>query len=207
MELIQTFEDHEVRQLLMGEDDDLEAAFTLIDAHLRKRFVKGARERLPGLLPEDLADAWQETLKDLLESLRSWRFDADRELGPWLWTTFLRRAFDSVRRRESYASMMERAQNRLKLKAEEVVDLLDQMGEEDRACILDCVRQAVRDLPARQRTVLKAFVEHFPRSQDLDSLRVQVSQLTGRQETSHAVRRALQEAKRRVSDVLRFQSA
>jgi DNA-directed RNA polymerase specialized sigma24 family protein len=207
MELIQTFEDHEVRQLLMGEDDDLEAAFTLIDTHLRKRFVKGARQRLPGLLPEDLADAWQETLKDLLESLRAWRFDANRELGPWLWTTFLRRAFDSVRRRESYESMMERAQDRLKLKPHEVVELLDQMGEEDRAFILEGIRQAVRDLPDRQRTVLKVFVEHFPRSQDLDSLRERVAELTGRRETSHGVRRALQEAKRRISDVLRFQSA
>ena len=156
MELIQTFEDHEVRQLLMGEDDDLEAAFTLIDTHLRKRFVKGARERLPGLLPEDLADAWQETLKDLLESLRSWRFDANRELGPWLWTTFLRRAFDSVRRRESYESMMERAQDRLKLKPHEVVELLDQMGEEDRAFILEGIRQAVRDLRRDAGDVIEA---------------------------------------------------
>lgn len=203
MELIQTFEDHEVRQLLMGNDADLEAAFTLIDTHLRKRFVKGARERLPGLLPEDFADAWQETLKDLLESIRSWKFDASRELAPWLWTTFLRRAFDSVRRRESYENMMDR----LKLKPQEVVDLLDGMGEEDRAFILDRIRQAVRDLPIRQRTVLKVFLEHFPMSQDLDSLRERVSEQTGRRETSHAVRRALQEAKTRIADELKLQLA
>jgi hypothetical protein len=67
MELIQAFEDKEVRHLLLGGETDLETAFTQVDIHLRKRFVKGARDRLPGLQPEDLADAWQETLKDLLK--------------------------------------------------------------------------------------------------------------------------------------------
>lgn len=203
MELIQAFEDQEVRQLLMGEEDDLEAAFTQVDTHLRKRFVKGARERLPGLQPEDLADAWQETLKDLLQAVRSGRFDPDRELGPWLWTIFLRRAFDSVRRRESYESMMDRA--REFHRGADIGGFLDQMGEEERKELLGRVRLAVDALPDRQRTVLQVFVEHFPLTQDKDLLRERVSEVTGRLETPHAVRRALWEARRRVSDELKSQ--
>ncbi|MCI0658885.1 MAG: hypothetical protein L0170_17680, partial [Acidobacteria bacterium] len=112
-QLTQAFEDQAVRQLLQGDEPDLAEAFSQVDAHLRRRFVKGARDRLPGLRPEDLADAWQDTLRDLLRAVRVGAFDADRELAPWLWTIFIRRAFDSLRRKERYQGVLDKVRTRL----------------------------------------------------------------------------------------------
>lgn len=205
MELIQAFEDKEVRHLLLGGEADLETAFTQVDIHLRKRFVKGARDRLPGLRPEDLADAWQETLKDLLKAVQSGRFDPGPELVPWLWTTYLRRAFDSLRRRESYESMVDRV--RVHRPESIVSDFLSESAGGERQLLMDRVRQAMSTLPLRQRTVLQVFVDHFPLSQDKEVLRDRVSRVTGHEETPTAVRRALEEARRKIIDVLGTQQS
>jgi DNA-directed RNA polymerase specialized sigma24 family protein len=200
MELIQAFEDKEVRDLLLGGEADLETDFALVDTHLRKRFVKGARDRLPGLRPEDLADAWQETLKDLLKAVKSGRFDPDRELVPWLWTSYIRQAFDSVRGRESYESMVQRV--RMHHPGAAVPDIFAEHAGEERQLLMARVRQAMGTLPLRQRTVLQVFVDHFPVSQDKEVLRDRVSRVTGHQETPTAVRRALEEARRKLINVL-----
>jgi RNA polymerase sigma factor (sigma-70 family) len=199
-QLTQAFEDREVRQLLLGEESDLAEAFTQVDAHLRKRFVKGARERLPGLRPEDLADAWQDTLRDLLKAVRAGSFSADRELAPWLWTIFIRRAFDNLRRKERYQGMLERI--RARLDGTTVGDVFGTMEEEERSHVLMLIRQAVARLPARQQTVIQAFVDHFPASENKEALRERVSEITGREETRATVMRALGEARRKVGTLL-----
>ena len=201
MELAQAFADKEVRQLLVGEEADLAEAFTLVDAHLRKRFAKGARNRLPGIRPEDLADAWQETLRDLLKAVRTGGFDPDRELCPWLWTIFIRRVFDSIRRKDSYEGMLNRVKEQLSQTM--VGGRIGALGEDERTHLLDHVRQAVGTLPVRQRTVIQTFVDYFPATQDLDALRRLVSELTGLHETRAAVVRALQEARRKIAGLLK----
>jgi DNA-directed RNA polymerase specialized sigma24 family protein len=201
MQLTQAFEDREVRRQLLGEGEELEAAFAQVDAHLRSRFVKGARERLPGLAPEDLADAWQETLKELLQTVRTGRFDPDRELGPWLWTTFVRNAVDGVRRRERFEGMLVRARNRVDLLM--MGDILEEIDEEERKALLAEVRGAAGSLPARQRMVLRIFIDRYPATTDGGILREEVSRVTGREETPTSVRRALQEACRKVGAAVR----
>jgi RNA polymerase sigma factor (sigma-70 family) len=200
MELTQAFEDKEVRQLLNGGEADLAEAFARIDAFFRNRFVLGARKRLPRLPPEDLADAWQETLRDLLQSLRAGRFDPDRKLGPWLWTVFIRRAFDGLRRKNRHGAMLEQA--RRQLQGTETGAFLERLDEEERIHLLGLVRQAVGTLPARQRTVIQLFVEHFPATEDLELLRQRVSEATGVEETRAGVKRALEEARRKIAGLL-----
>ena len=202
MELTQAFEDKAVRELLLGEEAGQAEAFAQLDAHLRKRFVQGARGRLPGMPPEDLADAWQETLKDLLHAVRTRTLDPVRELCPWLWKVFIRRVFDGLRSRKRYEGLLQRVRGRL---AGTAGDVLGRMDEEDRAQLLQSIRRAVGGLPPRQRTVIEVFVDHYPETQDLEALRDRVSKVTGRQETHAAVSRALQEARRKVGDVLKNQ--
>jgi RNA polymerase sigma factor (sigma-70 family) len=201
-QLTQAYEDKEVRELLMGEESDMAEAFAQVDAHLRRRFVKGARDRLPGLRPEDLADAWQDTLRDLLRAVRTGEFDADRELAPWLWTIFIRRAFDRLRRSERYQSVLEKIRERLG--GTVVGDIFGYIEEEERTHLLMLVRQAVARLPARQQAVIQAFVDHFPATEDKDALRRHVSQVTGHEESRTAVVRALGEARRKVGTLLKI---
>jgi DNA-directed RNA polymerase specialized sigma24 family protein len=202
MELTQTFEDQEVRQLLVGGEADLALAFNEIDTHLRKRFVRGLRGRLRKLLrPEDLADAWQETLRDLLKAVRAGDIDPERELCPRLWTIFIRRAFDCLRRRDRYLGMLEGVKERLS--GTTAGDILARMDEEEQSHLLAQVRQAVGTLPLRQKTVIETFVDHFPATEDMEALRQRVSEETGREETRATVKRALQEARRKISDLLK----
>ena len=205
MQLTQAFQDKEIRRLLFGDGADLAEAFTQVDAYLRARFVKGARDRLPWLRPEDLADAWQETLKDLLEAVRVGAFDPDREFVPWLWTIFIRRIFDHLRRQRRYQAMLDGLRKRLIGSA--VGDLLARMDEEERRALLERVRTSVGTLPERQRIVVQTFVDHFPATEDMEALRQRVSEVTGGPETRAGVARALQEARRKVAGALRTESS
>lgn len=145
MQLTQALEDQELRRLLQGDENDLELAFTQVDAQLRRRFVRGARARLPGVPAEDLADAWQETLKTLLQAVRSGSFQATRELIPWLWTIFLRKALDGLRQRKRLVTLASRARGRaMGIEAGNAHAGLD---DEDRRARLARVQEAVDTLP------------------------------------------------------------
>lgn len=204
-QLTQAFEDQAVRQLLQGDEPDLAEAFSQVDAHLRRRFVKGARDRLPGLRPEDLADAWQDTLRDLLRAVRVGAFDADRELAPWLWTIFIRRAFDSLRRKERYQGVLDKVRTRLVGTA--VGDIFECMEDEERSHLLRMVREAVLRLPPRQQIVMNAFVEHFPATEDREALCRYVSAAVGHEESRTLVMRALGDARRKVGALLQIRRA
>lgn len=201
MELTQAFEDRDVRRLLIGgESDDLAEAFTQVETHLRNRFVRAARDRLPGILPEDLADSWQETVRDLLRSVRTRSFVPDRELGPWLWTVFLRRGIDTLRRRARYQEMLQRARERLD--GNIVGAVLQDMHEEERIRLLAQVRRVTETFPSRQRTVIQVFVDYFPATEDRKVLRERIAEVTGLNLTSIAVKRAFHEARRKIGNLL-----
>ena len=201
MQLTQAFEDRAVRQLLIGGESDQAEGFAQVDAHLRNRFVYGARGRLPGLRSEDLADAWQETLEALLKAVRAREFDPERELVPWLWTVFIRRALDGVRRKHAYQGMLARA--REQLGGAETQDLLGLIDEEERARVVALVQEAVSALPERQRIVHQVFLDHHPMTEDDEVLRQLVSDAAGRHVTRGAIRRALQEGRRKIGSLLR----
>lgn len=201
MELVQAFEEQEVRRLLTaGSDADLEEAFFQIDAHLRKRFAKGARDRIAGIGPQDLADAWQEALRDLLRTVRLGQYDAEREIAPWLWRIFIRRAFDQLRRKERYTQMLDGLRERLV--GTTVGDHLARIDQEDRRHLIERIRCSVGVLPDRERTVVQTFVDHFPASEDKEALRQQVSERTGLPETRQGVSRALEAARRKVAGAI-----
>lgn len=71
MELIAEREDEEIRRLLGGTESDMADGFGRLDTSYRERFWRIIRKRLPRLNPEEFADAWQDTLKGLLEALRA----------------------------------------------------------------------------------------------------------------------------------------
>lgn len=76
------------------------------------------------------------------------------------------------------------------------------MDEEERAHLLNQVHQAVGTLPPRQRTVIETFVDHFPETEDMKALRQRVSEATGCEESQGSVKRALEEARRKIGTLI-----
>jgi hypothetical protein len=64
------------------------------------------------------------------------------------------------------------------------------------------IRDAVSALPRKQRVVLQAFLDHYPETKDMEVLRQEVSRMTGVEETLAAVKRALQEGRNKVRQLL-----
>lgn len=199
--LTQAFDDVDVRRLLAGDESGISEAFERIEKTLRGKFMQGARERMPWLGAEDLADIWQDTLRDLLSAVRSRRVDLGRALRPWLWTVFQRRALDHVGLERRQRLMWERAKERLR--GTSVGALVESLSEEERSRLMERIRRAVDGLPERQKSVIRTFIERYPLLKTREDLRRAVSERTGKEETGASVRRALEEARRKVADVLR----
>jgi len=113
MALIAEGKDEEIRRLLVGNEEELARAFERLDTEYRPRFQGIARRRFPRLSADDFADAWQDALKDLLQTRRSGRLSVVRRVFAWLWTVFHRRlqdqAQESDKRRRSPDSLLRKA--------------------------------------------------------------------------------------------------
>lgn len=199
--LTQAFDDVDVRRLLAGDESGIAEAFQRIERTLRGKFMQGARDRMPWLGAEDLADIWQDTLRDLLSAIRGGRVDLGRALRPWLWTVFQRRALDHVGEERRQRLMWERAKERLR--GTSVGALVESLSAEERARVMGRIRRAVETLPERQKAVIQTFIERYPLLKTREDLRRALSERTGKEETGASVRRAMEEARRKVAEILR----
>jgi len=201
MEASGIFDDEAVRILLMGTEDEVAQGLTRIHQTLRGGVCGLVRQRFPGLSPEDLADLWAEVLTNLWDLVRGGTFDGDRELLPLVCELARRRAVDIVRRQgagERLVTAVGEALRATKTGAD-----WGGMPVEERAEVMEQIRAAVGTLPPKQRTVMEAFVDDYPDTADMQTLRMLVSERTGVQETLAAVKRALQEARAKVRGRLR----
>lgn len=176
---------------------ELERLLLRIEQRYRKRFASGVGNRLPGLRAEDLADAWQDTMRDLVRAYVSGTFDPGRDPGPWLWTTYRRRAIDRMRSRRRYRALLVRA-------GERQGDGAHRNGDDESIRdLLRRVRIEARRLPARQGLVFRLFLDGYPETESRELLRREVSDACGKSVSRTAVIRALGEARAKVAATLR----
>jgi DNA-directed RNA polymerase specialized sigma24 family protein len=195
------FPEQHVRGLLVGTDEEIGEALGLIDRHLRSRVCGWLRRRFPGLAPDDLASAWAETLVGIWEAARDRRFDPGRPLLPWLCHIAHARAVDHTRRATTRAEAL--AAVAVALRSSQAGQRWQLLDEAERAEVLQLIRDAIAQLPAQQQRVLDVFVAHYPETRSMKVLQREVSRVTGRAETLAAVKRALQEGRRKVRAFLR----
>jgi DNA-directed RNA polymerase specialized sigma24 family protein len=195
------FPEEDVRGLLAGTDEEIGRALALIDRHLRRRLCGWLRRRFPGLASDDLANAWAETLVGAWEAARARRFDPGRPLVPWLCHIANARAVDYTRRATTRAEAL--AAVAVALRASQAGRQWQLLGEGERAEVLQLIRAAIDQLPDQQRRVLDVFVAHYPETRSMTALQREVSRMSGRAETLAAVKRALQEGRRKVRAFLR----
>ena len=149
MALIAESEDLEIRRLLGGNEGELAQGFERLERTYGERFRQILRKRRPGLNPEDVADAWQDTLKDLLEALREGRLRLEAKLFPWLWTVLHRRIYDQAEGMEKRRRIREHVEERLR--GTRVGEAVEELGPARRSVLLARVREAVEGLSPTQR--------------------------------------------------------
>ena len=201
MTVTETAEDVEIRRMLSGDERDVAEAFDRLNRTFRDQILSDARLRFRGMNAEDAADAWQDTLKALLEALREGRLGLVRNLRPWLWTVFRRRTYDLMDRGRKRRLAWEGAKEQLQ--GTSVGALVDGLGPEDRARLLAQIRHGVESLPPRQRLVLETFIDEYPLLVNREALRRRVSERTGREVSGAAIGRAFGRARRKIAGLLK----
>lgn len=189
-------DEEEIRLLLLCGQADLHRGFELIDARWRKAISGRLRHWFPGLPAEDLPEIWQDTLLRLLHAVQSNDFDPDRPLEPYLWTVAKARATDRLRRqttRDEAIPGIAAGLQGCSLASITPAELTE---------LREFLRSSVAALPHKQRVVLQAWIDGYPDTTDMQLLRKEVSLVTGQEETLAAVKRALQEARRKTRDFL-----
>ena len=196
-----SFDEEQVRLLLIGTEEEIGQALSLIENHLRRRICVWLRKQQAWMSSEDLADAWQETLMGVCKAVRAKRFDANQPLIPWLLSIASARGIDQRRRKTSRKRALAAVGEALR--GTRVGRVWEVRLAEERNEILACVRAEILRLPEKQRRVMQVFDEGYPDTKDMQVLRVEVSKVSGQEETLASVKRALQEARRKVRDCLK----
>ena len=194
-----------IATLLGGNPKEQEEAIRLIDGQLRNVVVAKIRRTAPGLLPEEVVDAYQETLLGIWQSARSGCFDARRPLLPLLLTIAQRKAVDGLRHRSSadvaYDGMFDAIEERFSgSRVGEAWKIV--AANEDGRRMMMMIRDTVASLPERQHLVASTVIDFFPHTPSCEAVRDRIKQITGMALTVIAVKRAWQEARKKIREKL-----
>jgi DNA-directed RNA polymerase specialized sigma24 family protein len=196
-----SFDPEQVGRLLAGNEKEISRALELVDEHLRGRLYGWLYKRFPGLAPDDLANAWGDTLLAVHRAARAGRYDPGRPLLPWLCKIARARAVDGTRRETRRAGAAAAA-------AYDLARLLQGrhcggLTPAERHELLRLIHEAIDALPDVQQKVWRAFVTYYPESADRRALRRAVALMTCHVLTPATVKRALQEGRGKVRAFLR----
>lgn len=198
---LEVFDEERVRILLIGSEEEIEQALRLIDEQFRRLICACLRsQRLAAWMSsEDLADTWQDTLLGVFNAAKERRFDPDRPLFPWIFSIAKKRAIDGYRRK----TIQEKAVLAVgdALKATRAGGVWLRLRDPERKEILAEVRKEIVSLPEKQRIVFQAFIDCYPETANMETLRLRVSEITRQEETLASVKRALQEGRRKVKEI------
>ena len=197
-----TFDEEEVCLLLAGDKAELARGLRLVDLEYRLKLSSWLRERFPGLTAEELVDCWAEALAAAFKTISTRGFDLSKPLRPFLCTILRRRAIDKIRRKTSNQDVLE--QVGYALRDTQAGAGWRALSEAQRAEIQEKIRQAVAPLPQKQRIVMQAYVDGYPKTEEDTGELVQlVSERTGTLETRVAVTSSLREGMKKVRENLR----
>jgi DNA-directed RNA polymerase specialized sigma24 family protein len=186
--------------LLAGSEEQMADGLALIERLLRQRLCRWIRRRFPGMSVDDLGDAWGSTLVCVLQSIRGRRLPADRPVTPWLRKIMYARAADQTRRKTRQEEIL-KAARRIRRPGPQRHEVPP--AEASREEFMESIGAAIKALPRSQRIVFEAFVACFPETQNMETLRMQVSRVTQREQTLSSVKRALQEGRYKVREFLK----
>ncbi|HEV3255338.1 MAG TPA: sigma-70 family RNA polymerase sigma factor [Gemmataceae bacterium] len=196
-----SYDDRDAKRLLTGSAADIADGVALIDRDLGPPFFAWLRRRFPLLAAEDLASVWQDTLLSVFKAARGRRYDRKRPLVPWLCSIANARGVDEVRREASRQADVAAVAHALR--QAETGWQWERLSGPEREEIALAIGDATDTLPQRQRLVFRVWVRFYPETENLKVLRREVSRVNGKEATAASIKRALQEARRKVRTFLR----
>ena len=192
--------------LLIGEDEEKREAIQLINRYLQDKIVEQIKCSAPGLDGNELLDVYQEVLLSLYNAAKDGFYDPDKaHLLAFIFTLAKRRAIDRKRQRIpkpiSEDELIEALGDRL------ADTSIGQVWQEISACelgqeMLRRIRKISIGLPKRQRQVVSVIIDHFPKYLELEEICSEIYKSTGDMPTVVAVKRARQEARKKIRKLL-----
>lgn len=200
--------EEQVKLLLADGDRDARLqGVRLIQQQYRNPVAVVLRRKITDLPPEKLADAWQETVKQVIQRVVAGSLNPQGSLLAYLCTIALRRVHDANRWEALQKKALEKVLGPIAeaLQGTQVGRKWGGLDPVERKEAMELIHKVIEELPERQQLVMRVYVDHFPlppRNME-EFLRGEVERKTGTPQSLDAVTRALQEARGKVRKLLR----
>lgn len=197
----------EISILLIGKEEEQNRAIELIHKHLRGAIAYEIRKSALSLSSEELAEAYSDVLTNIIEAAREGRYDPDSSFLPFLFTIARRRAIDKLRKKttikKNESELLDEIAYALKdSKVGEAWELVAQKNDGRR--LMDVISKSIMRMPPRRRQVAQVMLDQYkyPEVPSIEEIREKIYEATREPITAVAVKRARQEVRKEIRDVL-----
>lgn len=198
--------------LLIGNEEEVAEGIRLIDANFKEKIVEIIHKRALSANTDDLFDIYQEVLLGIYKNAREGKYDPGtkkKTLMAFIYRIASNKAIDWLRRK--YAQKRKRDTDKDVL-IDSVAEIIKDSSvyeswqnahqNEERAIILETIRNLITRLKNRQRQVAEIIVENFPKLLSLLDIKKQILELYGEDVTTVAVKSARKEVYKKVKEAL-----
>lgn len=204
--MIEVKNEDDARLLLAsGNPEQINQGIALVHDLFAVRAYKAISARSVQASREDQEEIWQDVLLDISEIAHAERIDLDQSLSGLVMTILQRRAIDWFRKRKNLprvdgSNVLDAVGMELKMTL--VGTKWSLAGADRRNDILGSIREFTQQLPPKQQMVLQVFIDGFPETRNMETLRLAVAEATGEPVTLASVKRAMQEVRRKANDLI-----
>ncbi len=197
---------------LIGDEKEIAEGIRLIDALFREKIVAIIRKRALSANPDDLFDIYQEILLGIYKNAREGKYDPGtkkKSLMTFIYKIASNKAIDWLRRKSAQKRKRDTDQDVLIDSVAEIIkdssvyeSWQNAHQNEERAIILETIRNLVPRLKYRQRQVAEIIFENFPKLLSLLDIKKQILERYGEDVITVAVKSARQEVYNKVKEAL-----
>ncbi len=197
---------------LIGDEEEIAEGIRLIDAHFKEKIVEIIRKRALSATPDDLFDIYQEVLLGIYKNAQEGKYDPGtktKTLMAFIYKIASNKAIDWLRRKYAQKRKRDTDQDVLIDSVAEIIkdssvyeSWQNAHQNEERAIILETIRNLVPRLKHRQRQVAEIIVENFPKLLSLLDIKKQLLERYGEDVTTVAVKSTRQEVYNKVKEAL-----
>jgi len=198
--------------LLIGNKEEVTEGIRRIDANFKEKIVEIIHKRALSANPDDLFDIYQEVLLGIYKNAREGKYDPGtkkKTLMAFIYKIASNKAIDWLRRKYAQKRKRDTAQDILIDSVAEIIkdssvyeSWQNAHQNEERAIILETIRNLVPRLKHRQRQVAEIIVENFLEPLSLLDIKKQLLERYGEDVTTVAVKSARQAVYNKVKEAL-----
>ena len=198
--------------LLIGNEEEVAEGIRLIDANFKEKIVEIIHKRALSANTDDLFDIYQEVLLGIYKNAREGKYDPGtkkKTLMAFIYRIASNKAIDWLRRKYAQKRKRDTDQDVLIDSVAEIIkdssvyeSWQNAHQNEERAIILESIRNLVHRLKHRQRQVAEIIIENFPKLLSLLDIKKQILERYGEDITTVAVKSARQEVYNKVKEAL-----